>query len=64
MKYKAPEHTSEIYLSTGPVATDSTGHIEVADELHEGDVIKLCAAGYTPVAAEAPKAKASAAKEG
>lgn len=61
MRYKAPAHTTEIFLSVGPFRIDETGHIETPDDLPFADVTALCGAGFTPVPTEA-KAKTSKAE--
>lgn len=48
-RYKAPEHTTEIFLPSRPYRADSTGHIEVPDDLALEEVTLLCAAGFYPV---------------
>jgi hypothetical protein len=52
-KYQAPEHTTEVFLTSGPFRIDEKGQIEVPDDLPQHDVVALCGAGFTPVAGAA-----------
>ena len=57
MRYKAPDHTSEIFLSTGPLRVDDEGYVNAPDDLPHADVTALCANGFAPVPEKAAKAE-------
>lgn len=56
MRYKAPEHTADVHLAAGvfPVVD---GHVNLPDDLGQGDIAGLCASGFTPAPPEPAKAK-------
>lgn len=52
MRYKAPEHTTEIFLSGGPLRADKDGYVNAADDLPDSDAVALCRAGFLPAPRE------------
>lgn len=53
MRFAAPDHVTDITLSIGPVPVVD-GHVEVPDDLGQGDLGGLAMHGFTRVAGEAP----------
>jgi hypothetical protein len=53
MRFKAPDHISEVFLASGPVRV-TDGFVEIAGELTLGDMSALIGAGFTPVVGDKP----------
>ena len=53
MRFKAPEHVTEVHLSVGPVAVVD-GFLTLPDDASSGDLAGLSANGFTPEVDSAP----------
>jgi hypothetical protein len=53
MRFKAPDHTSEVFLASGPLRV-TDGHVEFLGNLALGDLAALLGAGFTPAVEVAP----------
>jgi hypothetical protein len=58
MRYAAPDNTTAITLSIGPVAVVN-GVAETPDDLNQGDMISLQVNGFTLIPDEPVKTKAT-----
>ena len=56
MRYTAPEHTTDAFISSGQVLVDEDGILDVPD-VTEGDHAGLIHSGFVPVVEGAPAAK-------
>lgn len=59
MRYAAPQHTTGIMLSVGPLAVDENGFLGAPNDLPESDHAGLRQNGFTPVMDEANAADAA-----